>query len=804
MKKTSLVLFSILFGGLLLRLLLYRYGTYGWDFNTFVSWSNTLTDQGFRGFYGNAWSDYFPGYLYVLRILGEIQKMFSIDTKLLYKLPAIIFDLATSFLIFKIIKKDAGEKWAILGAAFYAFNPAIIVNSTLWGQVDSLTAFFILSSLAFLQKWPYVSSILLAFGTLVKPQAAFVAPLLFILMLKNRWGWGKILFYVGLSFLVFILGFIPLSDGGNLFNFIWSRIASSASQYQYSSVNAFNLWGLWGFWQKDNEGLVNPKLIGIVVTSVVSFVFLKKTFFFKSLDKTKVYAAAAGLLLTTFMFMTRMHERHMLPALAPLLVYGVTSISGVMLYLGLSATYVLNLIYAYTYATNDHSVVLSSFLIKLTIYFNLFFFSVFILKFLGKLDFLEDKIFKLLSGFKDKPISFNQDLSKKRTKLFLVLIIGFALITRVWQLSSPKEEYFDEVYHAFTAKVMLAGDPKAWEWWNTPPEGFAYEWTHPPLAKLGMVLGMKIFGENSFGWRVPGSILGVGIVILIFILTHLIFKDRLLSLISAFLFSLEGLPLVLSRIGMNDTYFLFFAILTLVLFLKDKHFFAAVSFGLAASSKWSAVWLIPIVFLSHFVFRKQIKTSYLWFILLPPLVYLASYIPMFASGHSWEQFLEVQRQMWFYHTNLKATHAYTSAWWSWPLTLRPVYLYTSEEIGGMVSRIYAFGNPALSWFGILSVLLGFYYAFVLKSKKIALLVFSYLIFFVPWAASPRIMFYYHYLPSLPFLGIISAFALRTNKKFIVPVLIIFVVFFLYFYPHWAGLKVPLWLDKSYYWFSSWR
>ena len=60
-------------------------------------------------------------------------------------------------------------------------------------------------------------------------------------------------------------------------------------------------------------------------------------------------------------------------------------------------------------------------------------------------------------------------LSQKIIKAILVLILTFAFITRIYNLGNPTKEYFDEVYHAFTAKVMMHTDAnKAWEWWNTP------------------------------------------------------------------------------------------------------------------------------------------------------------------------------------------------------------------------------------------------------------------------------------------------------------------------------------------------
>jgi dolichyl-phosphate-mannose--protein O-mannosyl transferase len=177
---------------------------------------------------------------------------------------------------------------------------------------------------------------------------------------------------------------------------------------------------------------------------------------------------------------------------------------------------------------------------------------------------------------------------------------------------------------------------------------------------------------------------------------------------------------------------------------------------------------------------------------------------MFLSGHSLSTWWEMQKQMWWYHTGLKATHPYTSMWYSWPFLIRPIYLYTSEEVGGWVSRIYAMGNPFVFWFGLVAIVSSFIYSFVEKNKKLGLIVFSYLIFFVPWALSPRIMFLYHYLPSIPFLAIATAYVLRRNPKLILSYLLIGLLVFIYFYPHWAGLQIPLWLDQSYYWIGNWR
>src|SRR3990170_5288494 len=686
MKKGSygIYLLAILLLGFFLRVFLYRTGTFFIDVNSFIAWSNTLVEGVFKNFYLSVWSDYLPGYLYVLWFLGKLGSFVHLDQLFLFKLPAIASDLATGYLIYLIVKKIKSPKAGLIASAFYIFNPALIFNSTLWGQVDSLTALFYLLSIYLIGVNSLASALVLSIGSAFKPQVALAAPIVLMLMLKNHWNPKKIMGYILLSAAVFLLIFLPFNlPDKNPLIFVFERIGATLNQYPYGSVNAFNFWGLWGFWKPDSAGIISPKILGFVLLFV----------------KNKL-----------------------------------------------------------------------------------------------KFALLKSKAFVF------EKISF----SNKQLKILLLLILAFSLLARTLWLGSPKNEYFDEVYHAFTARTILHGDSKAWEWWNTPPEGFAYEWTHPPLAKLGMVVGMLIFGENSFGWRIPGAILGAASVFLVYLIGKRLFKDEVVGLLAAGVFSLDGLALVMSRIGMNDSYLLFFVLLSFYLFLRDKNFLSALAFGFAISSKWSAVWVIPIFLLAQVVLKKKISLSYLWFLILPPLVYLANYIPMFLTGHDLSIFWGMQKQMWWYHINLKATHPYTSPWWSWPFLARPIYLYTSDEVGGIVSRIYAMGNPLVVWGGLISTAVAFYFAVTERAKKLAFVVFSYLVLFAGWALSPRIMFLYHYLPSVPFLAVATGYILRRFPKIIPYFFVAGLILFVYFYPHWIGLPVSLSLDKSYYWFASWR
>ena len=83
-------------------------------------------------------------------------------------------------------------------------------------------------------------------------------------------------------------------------------------------------------------------------------------------------------------------------------------------------------------------------------------------------------------------------------------------------------------------------------------------------------------------------------------------------------------------------------------------------------------------------------------VLVPAAVYLAAYLPFFFTGHDWPQFVELQRQIYHYHTSLKTTHGYQSHWWQWPLALRPVW-YHVDYADASIANIYAQGNPLLYW-----------------------------------------------------------------------------------------------------------
>ncbi len=694
----------------------------------------------------------------------------------------------------------------------YLMNPAVISNSTLWGQIDGLTALFSLLSIYLFPSHLFLSAFSLGFGTLIKIQAIVALPVIFYLSLNSFRKFATFLFIFSATFLI---AFIPFWNTGSLANFVIDRILVTLNQYPYGSVNAFNYWGLFGFWQSEGSGLFSANKIGMLAAMSVSLIALLRSFKTKDME----YPLLAIFFLANFFFFTRMHERHLLPALAPLVIASAVFRPLWVSYVFLSITYLANMAYSFYWIQNDFAELFSKPVINALILLNLATFALTLYVVLTNkrkplvIPHLMRDLYKSIKPKIKKPRLLKDRLSSKMARSLLFAITVFALTTRLLWLDQPKNEYFDEIYHAFTARIAFHGDPKAWEWWNPHPEGFAYEWTHPPVAKIIMMGGMAVLGENSLGWRLPAAIFSTATIPLIYIIAYELFKSRDIGILSAATYALDGLPLSMGRIGMNDTYFVFFALLALYFFLKQKYFPSSLFWGLSLASKWSALWLLPIlgiIFISNnksaiqkFQFKKKFL-GLLWFAIIPPAVYLASYLPMFLTNHGLDIFWGVQKQMWWYHTRLKAEHPFTSPWWSWPILMRPIWLYASSPKAGIVQNIYAMGNPLVFWFGLASIFISGVYSFVENNKKLGIVVFAYVAFFIPWALSPRIMFLYHYLPSIPFLAIATGYVLKRNEKLIIPFLTGSLILFIYFYPRLVGLGVPESLNNSYFWFTAWR
>lgn len=462
-------------------------------------------------------------------------------------------------------------------------------------------------------------------------------------------------------------------------------------------------------------------------------------------------------------------------------------------------------------------------------------------------------------------------------------IVGVTLLlataVRFYHLGTPNKYYFDEVYHAMTVKLVAKNDPRAYEYIHGEKieKGTHVEWLHPPLAKYFQASGVLLFGESGFGWRFFTAVFGVLTLVLTSLVAHKLFKNSSLTVTSLFLVSMETLLIAQSRIAMNDIFVVFFTLLTFFLYLHYREsptyarlIWVGISAGLAIASKWSGVfilgWVLAVEGLSflHLAVKSYhspkraeglanilVKPAFIRFftlILIPPLVYLASYGQMFLQGKDLHYFVDLHSQIFSYQTRLDATHPYQSTPPQWFLDTKPVWYYVEYADSGR-RDVYAIGNPIIFWAGGISAVgLTLYLLLQIRrptkfaaqplrleprkllekadwsfNQKLLLLLSAYGIVWLPWALSPRIMFFYHYLPAVPFLVIILAVALvgllggvsnwlHTDSKqtLFVRQIVVAVIFgavtaaFIWILPQTIALKIPSWWKESLFLGGLWR
>ena len=402
--------------------------------------------------------------------------------------------------------------------------------------------------------------------------------------------------------------------------------------------------------------------------------------------------------------------------------------------------------------------------------------------------------------------------------VFIIVLTLFSFFLRLYRYTEPQHYYFDEVYHAVTAKAYADNNPAAYDPFAPPPkEGTAYEWLHPPLAKLIQAGSIKIFGDNSIGWRTPSLIFGTAIIPAVFILAYLLFGPTT-AIFAATVIAFENLTFVMTRITMNDVFITFFTICAFifsVLYLKKSSLknLLLVSFfsGLAVSSKWTGLYAIGAFFLILVIFQlkvKKLSSNLLFLFIIPFVIYLLSYGQFWLQGHTVNDFINLNKQIWWYQNRHDLTHSYgttpiycvpngleaSKTICPWILDVRGVY-FSYEDYGiGKAGYIYALGNPLIFWAGIVAIsyLLGKYLDE--KNHKFLIIILGYLIFWVPWIFTPRLLFLYHYLPSIPFLTVAIGIALSDiyKTKFKLAVFIILALFismFFFMYPISSGFPI---------------
>ena len=371
------------------------------------------------------------------------------------------------------------------------------------------------------------------------------------------------------------------------------------------------------------------------------------------------------------------------------------------------------------------------------------------------------------------------------------------------QVSHLNSSYFDEIYFAQTA-------------YDYKEKLEAYEWVHPPLGKMIQAIPVILFNKMSpFFYRLMGNIFGIFMLFIMYLLGKQIFKTRKWAIISSLLMFFDTLHFTQTRMGTVDGFLVFFIMLSLYFMYKyisnknSNHFLflSGLFFGLSTCIKWtgflSGLALAIIYFIDIIKHKKNIKKTILfgtiYFIIVPLIIYISVYLiypnNQVTYTDSIKDILIQTKEMFKYHSTLEESHFFSSEWYTWPLSYKPVWYYTKDYNANVRGTITAIGNIIIWWPGILSIPYLVYKVFRKKEKASLFLLIVILSLWLPYIFIGRVMFLYHYFPVTPFMMLAVVRLLKEienktqNKRIVICYMSLVITFFILYYPVISGMPV---------------
>jgi dolichyl-phosphate-mannose--protein O-mannosyl transferase len=416
------------------------------------------------------------------------------------------------------------------------------------------------------------------------------------------------------------------------------------------------------------------------------------------------------------------------------------------------------------------------------------------------------------------------------------LLIAFAsFVLRLINLGLPKGFVFDEVYYVNGARDFLK--------YGVEVDGANPEFiVHPPVGKWLIASGIKLFGDNEFGWRFASALFGTMLILLFARLVHVLFYSPLLTAIGAALMALDGLLLVHSRTALLDLFLTFFTLLGVLLWHRSRHIWAGIAFGLAIGCKWSAVYFVGLIGLiamyqilvTHDIRKslKPIAAKFLQYGVLPVVVYTFTWTGWFVSDRGWSRhwsanpissWLHYHSEMLNFHTGLTEKHPYQANPWSWLIMGRPTSFFyaTPKDCGAKdcAQEVLALGTPFLWWIGTVAIFIvvGYWIKSLLHHRVDSaanIVVLGVAAGYLPWfAMQQRTVFSFYAIIIEPFLILAvvhcakllldSGLKPAVSQSIVAGTFALIVLCFLYFLPLFTGQIISYEDWHLRMWFDSW-
>ena len=369
----------------------------------------------------------------------------------------------------------------------------------------------------------------------------------------------------------------------------------------------------------------------------------------------------------------------------------------------------------------------------------------------------------------------------------MLIVIALSAVVRLVNLDAYSVVVFDEHYYVHDANSALHGrigprQPSPWK----PGNDSAL--AHPPLGTLSIATGILALGNDPWGWRVPSALAGTLLIALVYPLARRLRLSPRWALVALLLAASDTMLIVESRLGVLDPFVALWSAACIYCALRyvqsgrPTRWLAACGAGggLALASKWSGVLAlaaaVAIIVVDRALERRReraveasgageaggtaarLARAFACLVVLPLVLYVASYADYFASGHTVRQWLHLQGYMATFNWQAHADSSLASRPLTWIFDAEPIWYRWAVVPHGVLGMI-AIGNPLLWWASIAAVLGLLWAAWRQRDARPALVPLLVCALYLPWLATSRVSYIYYLTPAIPFLAIAVAAAL---------------------------------------------
>jgi Gpi18-like mannosyltransferase len=776
------------------------------DVGTYEAWALQLARSGPASMYQTGYFlDYPPGYLYPLWAAGALANALGAtgdELRMIIGTPALVADFALGVLIFALVLRLFGKASAWLATLFFALNPALLFDTVVWVQTDSaFTLAMLLSVVMVMDEELAAGWGLAALAVLIKPQAISLLPVLLIWTLRRgNWeGWVR----AGSAFIAVTVLVAGPFQVDHPWSWLPNLYLSTAAYYHETSVNAFNFMALLGGLRVPDTGTIfGCSYFAVGISLLITLYGLTLWLLAWRPSWHNLFYASFIVVFGFFVFAPRMHERYAYPAVvfAIPLAFDAPAMLGILLILTLTClsnlANVLRMLNEATFLAPRSTFAMIISLVNLIAFF------IAAVYWYSRADTVEspssaapfEEFFAAVSrswrnAFIQNARPEAEDFAGLRwlrtDTIALIGLVAVAAALRFWRLGHPAEIVFDEVHFVGQARHYIHR-----ELFLDP---------HPPIAKLLIAAGILLLGDRPMSWRIGNALLGTAMVAITYFLGRRMFGSRLAAALAAGLIALDGFFIVDSRIGCIDIVYLTLAAMAYLLlfrfigtrgFIQRRRLLVVIGMvlGLCLGSKLyvpGITFLLVSAFLlfnlwgsakpletdSGFSSRTARAMQFRWTAgaalitgSVAAMFYLASFLPHYALGW-WGGIADLLHYykdvIWYENSVATATHPYASPWWSWPLMLRPVAYWQNFPPHGRVALIWGGGNPLTWWAVVPAMMITGARAWERPNLARTFMLVGFFAYYLIWVPIGRILFLYHYLPSV-YIGYVALAAILAD------------------------------------------